>query len=158
MENKIQNLNIGDKLTETDLVFYGYMLDIHLLPISIQPSFKSTIGFVGLNVGHTNPMVNLKMSWVGDGFVSFSEKKKKRTRLSYIILQFLDGFVTQRRLPRLHLIVSCCCWILEWGVGVGGLLNLKICGCKQRVLWIRSRHDGDLTSVKVSRVMCWHRN
>lgn len=77
MENKIQNLNIGDKLTETDLVFYGYMLDIHLLPISIQPSFKSTIGFVGLNVGHTNPMVNLKMSWVEDGFVSFSEEKKK---------------------------------------------------------------------------------
>jgi hypothetical protein len=59
------------------------------LTISIQPSFKSTIGFVESNVGPTNPMVDLKMRWVGNGFVSFL--------LKYNHKPFLDTNEHQRK-------------------------------------------------------------
>lgn len=55
------------------------MLNIHLLPISIHTteklSLKFTIEFVGPNVSSTNPIINLKMIWIEDEFVSFSFSK-----------------------------------------------------------------------------------
>jgi hypothetical protein len=58
--------------------------------------------------------------------------------------------VSQRRLHRLlsdhyPLLLDC---------GVRGRLNLKICGCKRKVLRSRLRGGGDPTLMKVRQVMC----